>query len=156
MPKHSSGVLGASTTRGKSPWPPYTSKFISLCSGLVGMPVLGPLRWESTMTSGISAIPSWPIPSCIRDNPGPEVATIALVPVNAAPIAIFTTDSSSSTCRTIPPNLGNHFSSHSMMSVEGVMGYPAKNRPPATIKPNATASLPVMSIWGCGSAPTIS
>ena len=32
-----------------------------------------------------------------------------------------------------------------MISVAGVIGYPAKNRPPPTTKPIATAWLPIVS-----------
>ena len=71
---------GASTMRGKSPWPPYSAWKRSLCSSLVGMPVLGPERCAFTMTIGISAMEDSPISSVIREKPGPEVAVIALAP----------------------------------------------------------------------------
>src|SRR3972149_3714727 len=44
------------------------------CSVLVGNPVLGPPRCESTMTAGISAMESNPRASDINDTPGPGAA----------------------------------------------------------------------------------
>src|SRR3990172_32653 len=128
--KQSPGSPGASTTRGNSPLPPWTSIDKSLCSGLVGIPVEGPARWQSTITSGTSADPACETPSCIRARPGPEVAVIARTPVRAAPIAMFTADSSSSAWTARPPNRGIWRSIDSRISEAGVIGYPVKEPPP--------------------------
>jgi len=54
--------------------------------------------------------------------------------------------SSSSAWRTTPPNGGRYRWRYSITSVAGVIGYPAKNRPPPTTNPSATAWLPVVRI----------
>ena len=59
------------TTRGLSPWPPKQQIFKSDCSTLVGMPVEGPPRCTSTMTSGISAMEAQPSASVLSEMPGP-------------------------------------------------------------------------------------
>ena len=43
----------------------------SPCSGFVGMPVDGPARWMSQITSGSSSCIASPIVSCFRTMPGP-------------------------------------------------------------------------------------
>src|ERR1017187_10642539 len=58
------------TTRGASPWPPLTAMFKSDCSMFVGMPVEGPPRCTSTMTSGISAMTAQPSASVLSEIPG--------------------------------------------------------------------------------------
>ncbi len=120
--KQSSGSPAASTMRSKSPLPAKHTMLMSLCSGLVGIPVLGPERWVSTMTSGISALPAWPIPSAISAIPGLDEPTRARTPVSAAPSAMFTEESSSSACHAIPPTLGRCCCRNSRMSVAGVIG----------------------------------
>jgi len=52
------------------------------------------------MTSGTSLIEAQPIPSIIRENPGPDVAVADRAPVRAAPVAIVTAAISSSVCTT--------------------------------------------------------
>ena len=52
----------------------------SPCSVLVGMPVLGPARCTSTMTTGVSETPARPSVSVISEKPGPEVLVIARTP----------------------------------------------------------------------------
>jgi len=48
----------------------------SACSGFVGIPVDGPARWTSTITSGSSSVIPSPIVSCFSTMPGPlEVET---------------------------------------------------------------------------------
>jgi hypothetical protein len=50
-------VIGVSRRKHYAREVPVSSNTIrlrSLCSGFVGMPVLGPERWQSTITSGIS------------------------------------------------------------------------------------------------------
>ena len=65
-------------------------------------------------------IPAQPIPSIIRQNPGPEVHVAARAPVRAAPIAIVTAEISSSVCitRTEPASFATADSS-SAGSAEG-------------------------------------
>jgi hypothetical protein len=46
----------------------------------------------------------------------------------------------------VPPTWGSLFAKSSATSVEGVMGYPAKNRAPAAIAPSAQAWLPCINI----------
>ncbi len=59
------------TTRGESPWPPKQAMFKSDCSTFVGIPVEGPPRCTSTMTSGISAMTAQPRASVLSEIPGP-------------------------------------------------------------------------------------
>ncbi len=51
----------------------------------VGSPVEGPPRWTSRMTHGVSVITPRPKFSIIRVKPGPEVAVIALAPLQEPP-----------------------------------------------------------------------
>ena len=57
--------------------------------------------------------------------PGPEVAVIALLPPHLAPMAAQIELISSSICINAPPAFGISSESISIISVEGVMGYPA-------------------------------
>jgi hypothetical protein len=50
-------------------------------------------------------------------KPGPEIAVIALAPAQTAPI-------SSSICMNTPPTSLSRTAIRSMISLEGVMGYP--------------------------------
>ena len=45
-----------STTAARSPWLPQRACITSPCDGSVGRPVLGPIRWESTTTHGVSVM----------------------------------------------------------------------------------------------------
>src|SRR3989304_1396095 len=63
--------------RGIPPGPPKTDSHTSPCSLFVGIPVLGPARCVSTMTTGVSVIPDVPNSSTLRERPGPEVPPIA-------------------------------------------------------------------------------
>jgi hypothetical protein len=74
------------------------------------------------MTSGISAMLARPIISLIRAMPGPEVAVMAFTPAKLAPMAMPALAISSSAWIMVPSKRGRRFSSHSMMSVAGVMG----------------------------------
>ena len=50
----------------------------SPCSVLVGMPVLGPARCTSMMTSGSSTMTARPMPSLLRAMPGPLVPVMPM------------------------------------------------------------------------------
>src|ERR1700687_3689758 len=84
--KQSAGVeaartgIGASELRQKRAW----SR--SACSVLVGIPVDGPPRWMSQMTSGISTATARPIASVLSAIPGPDVVVIDRAAAYAAPI----------------------------------------------------------------------
>jgi hypothetical protein len=67
----------------------------------------------------------------MRENPGPLVAVIALAPPHDAPITAEIEAISSSICKQMPPTLGISRAKYSMISLLGVMGYPAKKRHPA-------------------------
>src|SRR5258708_19703622 len=83
--KQSPGVDGAITTTGDSPLRPYNAIRRSACSVLVGMPVDGPARWMSQITSGSSTETASPIVSAFRHMPGPEVVATPSAPPNQAP-----------------------------------------------------------------------
>src|SRR5712691_5558989 len=93
---HSSKSPEARRIRGLSPCPACNANRRSPCSWRVGMPVLGPARWYSVITTGTSLIEAQPIPSIMRENPGPDVAVAERVPVSAAPVAIVIAAISSS------------------------------------------------------------
>jgi len=65
----------------------------------VAWPVLGPERWTLTITQGVSVIIAYPILSCIKLKPGPEVAVIERRPPQEAPITAETAAISSSICK---------------------------------------------------------
>ncbi len=74
------------------------------------------------------------MPSAISENPGPDVAVALLVPVRAAPFAMFIAESSSSHCTTTSPAFFRSFpadsrnfisswlSSSVLSSLAGVIG----------------------------------
>ena len=70
----------AITTLGASPWLPKQEASRSLCSLLVGCPVLGPPRWTLITTSGISVMTARPMASCLSEKPGPDVMVTAHLP----------------------------------------------------------------------------
>ena len=90
--------------------------------GSVGSPVDGPPRITSTITQGICDIAAKPIISCMRLNPGPEVAVSAFSPAREAPHTAEMLAISSSIWRNEPPTSGMRRDSVSAISVEGVMG----------------------------------
>jgi hypothetical protein len=59
------------------------------------------------------------------------VAVIAFLPASDAPMIAPTEAISSSICKMTPPLSGSLRARYSATSVEGVMGYPAKNVHPA-------------------------
>src|SRR5680860_1607979 len=75
----------------------------------------------------------------MREKPGPDVAVRAISPVREAPMQAQIDAISSSICRKTPPILGSSWAMVSMISELGVMGYPAKNRTPASSAPSAQA-----------------
>src|SRR5660398_236394 len=81
----------------------------------------------------------------MREKPGPDVAVRAISPVREAPMQAQIDAISSSICRKTPPILGSSWAMVSMISELGVMGYPAKNRTPASSAPSAQALLPCTS-----------
>jgi hypothetical protein len=108
----------------------------------VGWPVEGPPRWIFTTTQGVSVIAANPIFSIIREKPGPLVAVIARAPVHEAPMIDAMLAISSSIWMKVPFSLGSFTAMCSATSVEGVMGYPPKNRHPAASAPSAHAIFP--------------
>ena len=68
----------------------------SACSVFVGMPVAGPARWMSQITSGSSSITARPMVSIFSARPGPEVAVTPSWPAKDAPSAAPTAAISSS------------------------------------------------------------
>ena len=83
------------------------------------------------MTQGISAMTAYPNPSCINEKPGPLVAVMTLLPVSEAPMMAQIEAISSSIWMNFPPTFGSRSESISAISVEGVIGYPAKKSSPA-------------------------
>ncbi len=122
----------------------------SPCEGSVGSPVDGPPRMTSTMTQGTWAMLAYPMLSCMSEKPGPDVAVSALAPASEAPMTAAIEAISSSICTKWPSTCGRRRDSTSAISVEGVMGYPAKKRAPAAMAPSATASLPAIRRRGWG------
>ncbi len=106
------------------------------------MPVAGPKRWTLIITHGTSAITAKPRFSCIREKPGPLVAVNAFSPARLAPITAAILAISSSICIYIPPWPGSTAEHISAISVEGHIGYPAKNLAPATTAARTQASFP--------------
>ena len=71
---------GARTIRGNSPWPAERAKERSSCAVRVGIPVAGPGRIASAITTGVSIIPASESASAINAKPPPEVDTIGRAP----------------------------------------------------------------------------
>ena len=69
--KQPDGVEAATTGTGDSEFRPKRTMSRSACSGFVGMPVDGPARWTSTMTSGSSSVTASPTVSDLSTTPGP-------------------------------------------------------------------------------------
>ncbi len=82
----------------------------------------------------------------MSEKPGPDVAVMALAPPQDAPITAASAAISSSIWMNTPRSGGSSRAIHSMISVAGVIGYPAKKRHPACIAPSAHASLPWISL----------
>ena len=109
-------------SRGKSPWLAPSICQRSPCSVFVGTPVEGPARCTFTSTMGISIMAAAPTASDIRANPPPEVAAMARAPTCDAPMTMFATPISSSTCRTMMPRSRAFCAIQCSTPVEGLMG----------------------------------
>src|SRR5712691_5396911 len=103
------------------------------------MPVEGPPRCTSMITSGISAKYASPMNSDISDIPGPEVAVKARAPFHPAPMAMPTDASSSSPWTManlfLPVSLSTrsfeqYFWKASASDEDGVIGYQAQTVAP--------------------------
>src|SRR5437016_9724877 len=94
----------------------------SLCSTLVGNPVLGPPRWMLQIISGISAIDAQPIASVLSEIPGPALPVTARYPEYENPSANETAPSSSSAWTNMPPYFGSSRLNVSMTDDQGVIG----------------------------------
>src|SRR4030066_1249998 len=125
-----------------SPCEPYLVCITSPWAALVGCPVEGPPLIPFTITIGVSDMAAYPIASCISENPGPDVAVIDFTPPQEAPMIADMHAISSSICRKTPLVPLSRWASPSAISVDGVIGYPAKNRMPEPIAPSTQASLP--------------
>ena len=88
----------------------------------VACPVQGPALCTSTITQGVSVKEAYPTASCMRLNPGPEVAVIALAPAQAAPIMAEMEAISSSIWMNTPPHSLSRTAILSMISLDGVIG----------------------------------
>ena len=88
----------------------------------VDWPEAGPPLCTLTMTHGDSTLAAIPIPSCMRQKPGPLVAVIALAPPQEAPTTATMAAISSSACRQKPSTSGSRRAIPSRISVAGVMG----------------------------------
>jgi hypothetical protein len=74
------------------------------------------------MTHGVSVIMAYPIFSCMRLKPGPDVAVIDREPPQEAPITADIAPISSSIWRYVPPTLGRLSAIISAISEAGVIG----------------------------------
>ena len=73
-------------------------------------------------TIGVSIMPAMPTASVISAKPPPEVAHIARQPVCAAPMTMFITPISSSTCRTMMPSWRACAAIQCSTPVDGLIG----------------------------------
>ena len=85
--KQSDGERAATTGTGDSLLRPNSTISRSPCSGFVGIPVDGPARWMSQITSGSSSMIASPIVSALSTMPGPAEVVTPSAPPNAAPTA---------------------------------------------------------------------
>ena len=98
------GVEAATTGIGDSAFRPYSTMRRSACSGFVGIPVDGPARWMSRITSGSSRVTASPIVSAFKTTPGPLDVDTPSAPPNDAPSAAPTAAISSSAWNVRTPN----------------------------------------------------
>ena len=94
--KQPPGVDAAMTGTGDSALRPNMTTSRSACSGFVGIPVEGPARWMSRISSGSSSVTASPIVSCFRMIPGPLEVQTPSAPPKLAPSAAPTAAISSS------------------------------------------------------------
>ena len=125
--KHCDGVEAASTGTGLSELRPNMTISRSACSGFVGIPVEGPARWMSRISSGSSSMIPSPIVSCLSTIPGPAEVVTPSEPPNAAPSAAPTAAISSSAWNVRTPNDLCRASS-SRIELAGVIGYAPRKR----------------------------
>ena len=119
--KHWEGVEAAMTGTGLSPFRPKSTISRSACSGFVGIPVDGPARWMSRITSGSSSAMASPTVSAFSTTPGPADAVTPSAPPKAAPTAAPTAAISSSAWNvTIPKSFRP--ASSSRIEEAGVIG----------------------------------
>ena len=85
--KQPDGVEAATTGTGDSEFLPNRTISRSACSGFVGMPVDGPARCTSTMSSGSSSVTASPTVSDLSTMPGPAEVVTPSAPPKAAPSA---------------------------------------------------------------------
>ncbi|MPN08475.1 hypothetical protein SDC9_155757 [bioreactor metagenome] len=76
----------------------------------------------STMTAGISPAAMKDMASWPSENPGPDVAVMARLPVEAAPATILKADTSVSAWIMVTPLSGGWLAKYSITSLEGVIG----------------------------------
>ena len=124
--KQPAGVEAATTGTGDSEFRPNRTMSRSACSGLVGMPVDGPARWTSTITSGSSSVTARPTVSDLRTMPGPAEVETPSAPPNAAPSAAPDAAISSSAWNVLTPKCFS-CASCSRTSEAGVIGYAPRN-----------------------------
>ena len=91
------------TGTGDSALRPKSTMSRSACSGFVGIPVEGPARWMSRMTSGSSSVTARPIVSALRTTPGPLEVDTPSAPPKEAPSAAPTAAISSSAWKVRTP-----------------------------------------------------
>jgi hypothetical protein len=103
MSKQCPGVDAASTGTGDSAFRPKSTMSRSDCSGFVGIPVEGPARWMSRITSGSSSATASPTVSDLRTTPGPLEVETPREPPNEAPSAAPTAAISSSAWNVLTP-----------------------------------------------------
>ena len=103
MSKQLPGVDAARTGTGDSEFRPNSTISRSACSGFVGIPVEGPARWMSRISSGSSSVTASPIVSAFSTTPGPADVDTPSEPPNAAPRAAPTAAISSSAWKVRTP-----------------------------------------------------
>ena len=119
--KHWPGVEAATTGTGDSELRPNMTISRSACSGFVGIPVEGPARWTSRITSGSSSVTASPIVSGFRTTPGPAEVETPSEPPKLAPSAAPTAAISSSAWNVRTPKFLWRASS-SRIAEAGVIG----------------------------------
>ena len=101
--KQPPGVAAATTGTGDSALRPNMTISRSACSGLVGIPVEGPARWMSRISSGSSRVIARPTVSDLSATPGPLDVQTPRAPPKLAPSAAPTAAISSSAWKVRTP-----------------------------------------------------
>ena len=128
----------------------------SACSGFVGIPVDGPARWMSRISSGSSSVTASPIVSIFRITPGPLEVQTPSAPPKLAPSAAPTAAISSSAWNVRMPKFLWRARSW-RISEAGVIGYALRNSGSfdwtlAATSPSPSAWLPVTFRYVPGSS----